>query len=64
MALSVGWYSSVVQYFYDDYVEEAFELGTVLGGILQSDMTDIEDPVIYDSSYNNYYQTISTTRIE
>ena len=64
VALSVGWYSSVVQYFYDDYVEETFELGTVLGGILQSDMTDIEDPGIYDSSYNSYYQTISTTRIE
>ena len=64
VALSVGWYSSVVQYFYDDYVEETFELGTVLGGILQSDMTDISDPVIYDSTNNNYYQTISTTRIE
>ena len=65
VALSVGWENANLAYIYDAPSQTSYPtIGSLVSSILIDNPTDLENPTLSMSTYWNYYQKLSTTRLE
>ena len=63
VALSVGWQSENISYYYETATTNTFTIGSFYNGVQNGNLINTSNPSIGVTA-NSYYQQINTTKIE